>query len=236
LASKSSKPSSTGAAEDAVTRGDRTRQAIKSAILRLLMRKDVADINLSEICKAAKLTTGALYFHFRGKDEAVEETVADIVRRAYAQPERLQAKTFEELVGLTLELSTGWHVTSKRLPRAVTVVINSRPAAYEAWIEARRPVVAHFERLIAEARRARDLSEDPAPYLALFILNSIEDLAMDVFQWRNPTLAQFAEDPKAWNDRQKALWTWAILAPMPEIGGNQRRASSARPARSRKAP
>jgi hypothetical protein len=36
---------------------------------------------------------------------------------------------------------------------------------------------------------------------------------MDLFQWNNPTLAPFAQTVEAWNERQQALWSWAILAP-----------------------
>ena len=72
-----------------------------------------------------------------------------------------------------------------------------------------------FQEAIAEARAARGLPAQDAPYLAHFILNSIEDLAMDVFQWKNPTLTPFADTEENWNRRQAALWAWAVLAPMP---------------------
>lgn len=203
---------------DADTRGDRTRRLIKKTIAKLAMRKDVADITLSEICKGAKLTTGAVYFHFKGKDEAVEEMVIDEVQEIYPVIlERYNGGGFEDLISVILETCSDYHHAKKRLKRAIVVVINTRPAAYDAWIAARRPVVEALERTIAASRQAHGLSAEPAPYLAHFILNSIEDLAMDVFQWRNPTLAPFAQDADAWNRRQRALWTFAILAPIPTI-------------------
>ncbi|HEV2364673.1 MAG TPA: TetR/AcrR family transcriptional regulator [Caulobacteraceae bacterium] len=202
---------------EADSRGDRTRRLIKETIARLAMRKDVADITLAEICKAAKLTTGAVYFHFKGKEEAVEEMVIGEVQAHYGQIlAEYAGGGFEELVGVILEVSSRYHLARKRLKRAIVVIINARPAAYQAWLAARRPVVRALEQAIAERRREQGLPTDPAPYLALFILNSIEDLAMDVFQWKNPTLAPFAEDMEAWNRRQRALWTFAILAPIPD--------------------
>lgn len=203
---------------DVEARGDRTRRLIKETIARLATRKDVADITLADICKGAKLTTGAVYFHFKGKEEAVEEMVIDEVQTYYAAVlAKYRGGGFEELVGAILETCSKHHQTKKRLKRAVVVVINTRPAAYAAWLAARKPLIETLEETISVARAAAALPAQPASYLALFILNSIEDLAMDLFQWKNPTLAPFAENVEAWNLRQRALWTFAILAPIPDF-------------------
>lgn len=197
------------------SRGDRTRRQIKAAIARLAMRKDVADINLADICRATRLTTGAVYFHFRGKDEAVEEMVIEEVQALYERLLTLEAPDFDGLIAAVLEASTRYHKSRKRLAKAIQTVINSRPRAYEAWLEARRPVIGKLEAAIAAARVGAGLSEEAAPYLAHFILNSMEDISMDVFQWSNPTLSRFAETEALWNARQRALWRWAVLAPIP---------------------
>lgn len=194
-------------------RGDRTRKAIKRVIAKLAMKKDIADISLAEICAGAKLTTGAVYFHFKGKDDAIEEMVIDEINDIYTRMVRLDGSDFGTLMARVLTESTAYHHRSKRLPRAIQLVINTRPRAYAAWIAAREPTIEKFRVAIAAERQAAGLSTDPAPYLAHFILNSMEDLAMDVFQWNNPTLAPFAQTPADWNARQTALWRHAILAP-----------------------
>jgi|GEM_PF-2517232 len=210
------KKQASGAAKpEADTRGDRTRLQIKRVIARLASKKDVADITLADICSATKLTTGAIYFHFGGKDEAIEEMVVDEVRMLYDQLVGNDDEGFEHFVARLIGNSTRYHQKTKGLPRAIAVVINTRPKAYAAWLEARRPVVRRLQDLIAEARSKAGLGREEAPYLAHFILNSIEDIAMDVFSWQNPTLMPFASTPEAWNKRQTALWSWAILAPFP---------------------
>ena len=194
-------------------RGDRTRKAIKRVIAKLAMKRDIADINLSDICAGARLTTGAVYFHFKGKDDAIEEMVIDEIAEIYARMETLAGRNFGEIVASALENSSDYHHRSKQLPRAIQVVINTRPKAYAAWIEARAPIIEKFRLAIAAERAAAGLSVEPSAYLAHFILNSIEDLAMDVFQWNNPTLAPYATTLAEWNARQAALWRHAILAP-----------------------
>jgi AcrR family transcriptional regulator len=215
----SRKPKQKAADSDSAsdTRGDKTRRQIKAVIAKLASKHDLADISLSDICKGTKLTTGAVYFHFKGKDEAVEEMVIDEVETMYARMLEPGHASFEEMARAIIAECAAYEQANGRRSRALQLVINSRPRAYEAWIGARSPVIERLTALIATARRGAGLAEDASPFLALFILNSIEDLSMDVFQWGNPTLRPFAEKPEDWIARQTALWSHAILAPIPSL-------------------
>lgn len=199
------------------TRGDKTRRQIKAVIAKLASKHDLADISLADICKASKLTTGAVYFHFKGKDEAVEEMVVDEIETMYGQILEADHPSFENMARAIIAQCTAYEQANGRRSRAIQLVINSRPRAYEAWIAARAPVIERLTDLITRSRREAGLDADASPFLALFILNSIEDLSMDVFQWGNPTLKPFAERPEDWIARQTALWSYAILAPMPAL-------------------
>jgi AcrR family transcriptional regulator len=197
------------------TRGDRSRKAIKRAVAKLAERKDVPKINLSEICRACKLTTGALYFHFKGKEEVIEEMVIDEIAVYYGRVvETAQGLDFDALAAVMIAEITRFHRTRHKLAKAMQVVINTRPRAYEAWIAARRPILAEMERAIGDNRRAADLATADVGYLAVVTLNAMEDLAMDAFQWGNPTLAPYIKSDQEWNDRQRQLWSHAVMAPM----------------------
>lgn len=219
MARVSAKAKQTGGdnAASADTRGDKTRRQIKAVIAKLASKHDLADISLSDICKGTKLTTGAVYFHFKGKDEAVEEMVIDEVETMYGRLLETQHPTFEDMVRAIIAQCAEYEGANGRRSRAIQLVINSRPRAYEAWIAARAPVIARLTDLIASSRREARLAEDASAFLALFILNSIEDLSMDVFQWGNPTLQPYALRPEDWIARQTALWSHAILAPIPSL-------------------
>lgn len=209
------------------SKGERSRQHLKQAIAELASTRGVAEITLADICEAAGLTTGAVYFHFRNKDDALEAMVIDEVRLAYGDMlERAGGMTaFGDLLDVVITGSSRFQTARKGLSKAVQTVINSRPRAYEAWIAARVPVIARLQEAIAAIRAEHLLPTRPSGYLAHMILNSIEDLAMDAFQWGNPTLAPYARDVAGWNRRQFELWSWAVLAPMPVEG------ESAAPAR-----
>ena len=196
------------------SRGDRSRKLIKKAITGLVSDRALAEITLSDICRASRLTTGAVYFHFKDRDEAIEEAVIDEIEEGYgALAEAVKGKSFADVLKRLLDHVSSLHQSRKGLATAVQVVINTRPRAHQAWIKARRPVLDALEQAIAEARKAERRSAAPAPYLALFVLGSIEDLSMDAFQWHNPTLAPFIKNVGDWNRRQVALWRWAVLAP-----------------------
>jgi AcrR family transcriptional regulator len=222
MASKKGQPTKTGV-NDTRARGDRTRQQIKNVIAQLANKKELSEITLADICKATKLTTGAVYFHFGGRDEAIEEMVIDEVKALYAEQLAGSSESFESFVAAIIDANTRYNLKNKQMPRAIATAIFSKPRVYQAWLEARRPVVEQLQSLIARKREERSLSVSDAPYLAHFILNSIEDLAIDVFQWANPALADFAADPDLWRDRQTTMWAWTILTPFggvePSSGG-----------------
>jgi len=199
------------------TRGDRTRARIKQAIAKLAATRDLNEITLADICRHAKVTTGALYFHFEDRDEAIDAMAIDEIEAIYARIlGGFKGASVANLLQAIVVILTELHQQRGMLPRAVQSVINARPRVYAAWIAARRPLVTLLEDRISHARAAKRLPTAPAPYLAHLVLNSIEDLSMDVFQWKNPTLAPFAQSAEQWNRRQTSLWAWAILAPVPD--------------------
>ena len=64
--------------------GDATKQRIKNAALTLFVKNGVDGTGVREIAKAAGITEGAIYRHFKGKDELVWALFADNYE-AYAQ-------------------------------------------------------------------------------------------------------------------------------------------------------
>lgn len=196
-----------------LTKGDATRRHIKAVIARLAVEKPVTKLQLAEICSAAGLTTGAFYFHFGGKDQAIQEMVIDEIRDLYGPMTGESADSFEDFVRAITSMIATYMQANGRLAKAVYTTIGSKGNVGRAWLKIRQPVVAKLTELIGITREKNGLSIEPAPFLAHFILMSIEDLSMDLFQWHNTEFALFASSTEEWQDRQCALWSWAILAP-----------------------
>ncbi|MDX1581923.1 MAG: TetR/AcrR family transcriptional regulator, partial [Alphaproteobacteria bacterium] len=65
------------------TKGARTKALIKRTIIDLVGEHGPLEVTLQDICKAANVTVGAFYFHFRNKDAALEETATEAARIYY---------------------------------------------------------------------------------------------------------------------------------------------------------
>jgi len=196
------------------SKGDVTRRHIKTVITKLASEKPLSRISLADICSAAGLTTGALYFHFGGKEQALEEMVIDEMRGLYPRMMGEPGDSFEDCVRRIASVVATYLQGNGRLPKAIYSIIATRRNVGRAWLDVRQPVVDGLAGAIAAEREHHQLSAEPAPFLAHFILNSIEDLSMDLFQWENTEFALFARDTEEWLDRQCGLWSWAILAPL----------------------
>jgi AcrR family transcriptional regulator len=169
---------------DTTARGDRTRQQIKKVIAELANKKELSEITLADICKATKLTTGAVYFHFSGRDEAIEEMVIDEVKALYAEQLAGSSVSFESFVAAIIDANTRYNLKNKQMPRAIATAIFSKPRVYQAWLEARRPVVEQLQSLIAQKREERSLPLATRPILAHFHPQLHRRSRNRRFQWR----------------------------------------------------
>lgn len=190
------------------------RDRIVATIRKLCATAEVTDISITDICSTAGLTTGAIYSNFANKDDAVEAAIIDVVRERYARfADGGDYGSLAELIAAIIDAVTDIHIREGKLQRAVGAIINTRPGAYQAWLASRRPVIEALVVQVERERRRLGLPLKMASYFAHMILNSIEDIAMDVFQWRNPNLIPFASDIERWKRRQVALWSWSVRNP-----------------------
>ncbi len=59
------------------SRGERTRQKIKDAVIGLLEERDYFDLTITDICRTAKVATGGFYFHYEKKATLIEEVLRE---------------------------------------------------------------------------------------------------------------------------------------------------------------
>jgi AcrR family transcriptional regulator len=65
----------------ALSKGDRTRQRALGQAAKLFARYGYEGVSMERLARALKLTKGALYTHFRGKNEIYIESIVDYVDR-----------------------------------------------------------------------------------------------------------------------------------------------------------
>ena len=71
--------------------GSETKEKIERAALALFVKRGVAETSIRQIAKAARVSLGAMYNHYKSKDELAEVLFADLFHRIGAELERLAA-------------------------------------------------------------------------------------------------------------------------------------------------
>ena len=93
-----SKPVPGGETRTLCRKGEQTRSKFKAAARRALARKRPADLQLTDVCRAAGVTVGAFYRHFPSKDAVVEEIAADVLDEIFAKFKNIESlDLFREL-------------------------------------------------------------------------------------------------------------------------------------------
>lgn len=155
-------------------KAERTRTGIKAATLELLREKPVKEIALEEICKRAQITQGALYFHFRNKEAAIEETLSDVIERFQERLMGIEAGDvlYPFIYRIVREFMPGlsWY----RLLPSLYVVRNGSERLNQQWSELRRNVV---DRICDCARTAQKAEGKPIAntrVIVEFLLSGLE--------------------------------------------------------------
>ena len=194
-------------------KGDLTRRYIKDAIADLASRRDITTIGLADICAATRLTTGSIYFHFPNKDAAIEEMVIDEVEAHYRRLMGYAESGFPDFLAAIVSDFARYARKRRHLPRAIRLFVGTRRKAGDAWLAARQPILDRLAALISDLRAEHGLPQTPSPFLAQYILTSLEDLSIDAFQENNADTIAFANQLEQWRERNVALWMWAIRTP-----------------------
>ena len=155
-------------------KAERTRTGIKAAALALLREKPVKEIALDEICKRAEITQGALYFHFRNKDAAVEETLSDVIDRFEDRLLQIDAgdDLYLYLYRLVREFMPGraW----RQLFPSLYVVRNSSEPLNRQWSHLRRKLVDRICKISKTAQKGQGKPTAHTRATVEFLLGGLE--------------------------------------------------------------
>jgi AcrR family transcriptional regulator len=71
--------------------GSETKERIERSALTLFVKRGIAETSIRQIAKAARISLGAMYNHYKSKDELAEVLFAELFHRIGAELERLAA-------------------------------------------------------------------------------------------------------------------------------------------------
>ncbi|MDI3408226.1 ScbR family autoregulator-binding transcription factor [Streptomyces cavernicola] len=175
-------------------RAARTRSQLIAAAADDFSRSGFVRTNLTAISRRARVSTGALYFHFERKEDlaaAVVHEAVDGIRSAVARVHRAPACALQRLIDAS-------HVIAQllRTDSVVKAGVLLNQEGHGPLPDLRREWHAHIDRLLAEAARENALAPGLSRQSAVdFITAStvgFEALGRDDASWLSrPALASF---------------------------------------------
>lgn len=203
-----------GSTAAGLSKGDRTRRYIKDTIIRLLLKKSYTQITLGDICREADLTSGAFYFHFRNKDEALYEISCELLEEFYRVFENTgDRKDLQSLIHtFLLQLYEGYTAKGNAM-RAMVTIIQAWPKLHSFWLKIRLPVERVLEAAVADERRRLGLELGSEAVLAHLFLSSAESFFHDVYAANNKRLRKEAGSFDFMVNQQAVIWYSALTCP-----------------------
>jgi AcrR family transcriptional regulator len=225
------------------TKGARTREITKDAILELIAEHGSPDFKLEEVCARTGLTVGAFYFHFESKEAAIREIVIDRLRSYFQNIVEMPPQSF-----LFAEI---YAIVSHKL-----AVLQENPAAfrlpyqiiptnwdvYTAWLQARSALIERLASTIARSRGHAQRVDGQDHLAAQFLMAGLEGFLENAFFGQDPMMKKI--DLRATNLARDlaALWHKAVTGAEPEprlvrevMLASRRPAETQRPSRQNRA-
>lgn len=161
---------------------EKTRHGLLDAAEKVFYKKGIARTSLEHIARAAKVTRGAIYWHFRDKTalcEAMgnrvflpqEEILQQLAEASSATPlDDLRQACCDALIGIA---------TDKRRQRVVSILmlrceyIDDMAPIMERRRDCKNNMLASFERLFIQAQKNKTLNPDWPPQLAALSLQAM---------------------------------------------------------------
>jgi len=198
------------------SKGARTRQNIKDAILELIGERQTPEITLEELCARTGLTVGAFYFHFPSKEAAIREIVIDRLRSYFLAIIEMppQSSLFAEI----------YAVISHKL-----AVLRENPAAfrlpyqiiptdwdvYAAWLQARSSLIERLASTIARARGRAQRADSQDHLAAQFLMAGLEGFLENAFFGQDEMMKKL--DLRHWRAISPCSGTRPLPARIPNL-------------------
>jgi len=197
------------AASQKSNRGEKSKALIQEALIYFVSDEGLglSEITLDKICKKSKLTTGAFYFHFKNKDEAIKETAID---KLYGLKRRIDAiKPAEDLYSELRQIILLYIKMFKDQPkvsRLVYVALRSLPEVHDAYVVIHKSIAHRLEKLFLRERKATGLTTKDSYLMVEFLLSGIESFIENCFSWKDDEIRKAAGEPEELSHKIASMW------------------------------
>lgn len=198
-------------------KGAQTKTRIMDVVESLIEERGTENFILEDICKATDLTVGAFYFHFSGRDDAIEQVLVRGLSDFYNDEvfERCDdedvfmvlGKFYIETLQLGLERPGFTRALYVHLPRSVML--------YELWLEQRQRLVTWLSGYISAAKQAEGLERGTPELDVHFFLAAVEGFNENLLFGADEELRKLAKSPANTVVNTALLWYRAAVSVEP---------------------
>ena len=141
---------------------EETRQLILQTALEVMVERGYSGATLAGIAQRAGLTRGAIYWHFKDKNQIYQELVArmhDLISGVIDRPLTVPGSALERARNLTSDILENFF-TNRQFRLFVELTWfrkEDEPQASDRSREANRRVISELERLIAQAKSQQQI-------------------------------------------------------------------------------
>lgn len=185
------------------------RSAIIRGALKCFAHKGVHGTSTDDICRAAKVSSGTLYYYFKSR----EGLMHDVIVHAHAAHDQLLESLIEapNLLGelINIQLASAEAIEAQGVPIEVYLELlaysTRNPAAQRAFQKAAaRVMVTVSEAVEAHQRAGKLASEVGAEALAEFIVIAVTGMSIADISWKKDMHQRFRETLSTLVDRSPA--------------------------------
>jgi AcrR family transcriptional regulator len=163
-------------------RAEATRAALVTAARRLFAQRGYAAVGTEEIVRRARVTRGALYHHFRDKDDLFRAVVEEVERELTERIAERAAAAADDPLG-AMQAGAQAFLDASLEPAVQRIILLDAPAVlgWEAWREiGERYGLGLVQGVLEAAMEAGAITRQPARPLAHVLIGALDEAAMYV--------------------------------------------------------
>lgn len=196
-----------------VTKGERTRQRLMDAAVRLLARDGYHDLKITEVSAEAGLSTGVFYIYFRDKDDLVVQIFRRLttqnMEHVFSGPK--EDEPFLAILSANRRYIEGF-ADGGGLNRAISQIVDSLPEARAIWRETNAAIAERLAAAIAKRSTKSKPHKEARLFVAHALQAMLDTLLLQLFNYEIPELEAISSNPERLAQATALLWYRAIYA------------------------
>lgn len=195
-------------------KGERTKELIKDTILKLVHDKGYPNIRLKDICEETGLTVGAFYFHYKDKDQALEEVAMQcVVERLESTLVALDKPGLEQQIQAVIESFMRGYADPELVEqtRMIYFMVTNSTEVHDVYFELRQRIIDRVLNTLATEKKKLGLPTTKDRVTLEYLYAGLADFMSTIFMEKDPSLVKAVGSTRTLTKHLVTLWHQALL-------------------------